>query len=387
MAARSTPTPAAAVVSFLINGHGGQWRHPVGLLWPARWFNQQAAIGAAFDPIACRMATTTNTTTTTATTTTTGSTTRIWVHGPAGSKMQGPKKKSPLARWAQLGHINTPTFSSIASFSFSSRLRCSSHHLESSSFRPRCSCFAARRPLALGRIAHPVDLQLVDLLRPPNQRWMPLPWMAPKWRIPRVQSDSVLRPCGHPSSAPTWYLSGRGHSEPPGFTRPPGCPLLPQGVPSSFPAAPPPWLCGPRPTAALGFQPLPVFNAVSGDHITRHMFGLPRREPSPVYIHVDITHTVADVQLALRRMFANRGLTVQRPIPGDPSLPIRAMTNERQGLSIYLPSPPEESPPLQQGDVRGAAAHIRASSSAWARAAAATCFEETGRYDHGRRGR
>ena len=111
--------------SILLNGHGGQWRHPVGLLWPARWFNQQAAICAAFDPIACRMATTTNTTTT-ATTTTTGST-RIWVHGPAGSKMQGPKK-SPLARWAQLGHINTPTFSSIASFSFSSRLRCPSHH-------------------------------------------------------------------------------------------------------------------------------------------------------------------------------------------------------------------------------------------------------------------
>jgi hypothetical protein len=32
----------------------------------------------------------------------------IWVHGPAGSKMQGPK--SPLARWTQLGHIITPTF-------------------------------------------------------------------------------------------------------------------------------------------------------------------------------------------------------------------------------------------------------------------------------------
>jgi hypothetical protein len=40
----------------------------------------------------------------------------IWVHGPAGSKMQGPKK-SPLARWAQLGHIITPIFSSIAVFS------------------------------------------------------------------------------------------------------------------------------------------------------------------------------------------------------------------------------------------------------------------------------
>ena len=39
------------------NGHGGQWRHPGRGLWPARWFNQQAAIvGAAFDPIACRVA-------------------------------------------------------------------------------------------------------------------------------------------------------------------------------------------------------------------------------------------------------------------------------------------------------------------------------------------
>ena len=93
----------------------------------------------------------------------------------------------------------------------------------------------------------------------------------------------------------------------------------------------------------------------------------------------------------LRGMFPNPGLTVATPIPEDPSLPIRAVTNERQGLSKYLPSPPEEeSPPLQE-DERDEAARI------WANevpqdvvgllAAAAARFEETGLYGHRRRGR
>ena len=95
----------------------------------------------------------------------------------------------------------------------------------------------------------------------------------------------------------------------------------------------------------------------------------------------------------LRGMFPNPGLTVATPIPEDPSLPIRAVTNEvRQGLSKYLPSPTdeEESPPLQE-DEKDEAARI------WANevpqdvvgllAAAAARFEETGRYGHRRRGR
>ena len=55
---------------------------------------------------------------------------------------------------------------------------------------------------------------------------------------------------------------------------------------------------------------------------------------------VDITHTVADVEYVLQGMFSNPRLTVAMPIPEDPSLPIRAVTNERQGLSIiFLPLP------------------------------------------------
>ena len=86
----------------------------------------------------------------------------------------------------------------------------------------------------------------------------------------------------------------------------------------------------------LGFRPLPVFNAVSGNHMTRHTVGQP---PQVYYIIVDITHTVADVEPVLRRMFSNPRVTVVRPIPEDPSLSIRAVTNERQGLSVYLPLP------------------------------------------------
>ena len=82
---------------------------------------------------------------------------------------------------------------------------------------------------------------------------------------------------------------------------------------------------------------MPVFNAVSGDHMTatsnaREWMSL---EPYPVHIMVDITHTVADVEYVLRGMFSNPRLTVAMPIPEDPSLPIRAvMTKEMQGLYI-----------------------------------------------------
>jgi hypothetical protein len=102
--------------------------------------------------------------------------------------------------------------------------------------------------------------------------------------------------------------------------------------------------------AMLGFRPLPVFNAVSGDHMTatsnaREWMSL---EPYPVHIMVDITHTVADVESVLRSMFSNPWITVTMPKPEDPSLPIRAMMkNEVQGLYIYLPSQPGEFPPPQ----------------------------------------
>ena len=92
-----------------------------------------------------------------------------------------------------------------------------------------------------------------------------------------------------------------------------------------------PWM--PRPMATLGFLPLPVFDAVSGNRMmTRH-------GRLVYYVNVDITHTVADVEPVLRRMFSNPRLTVGRPIPEDPSLPILAVTNKRQGLSIILPLP------------------------------------------------
>ena len=84
----------------------------------------------------------------------------------------------------------------------------------------------------------------------------------------------------------------------------------------------------------LGFRSLPVFNALSGDHMIR--------QGRLAYVDVDITHTVADVEPVLRLMFSNPRLTVARPIPEDSSMPIRAVTNERQGLSIILPSPPYE---------------------------------------------
>ena len=144
----------------------------------------------------------------------------------------------------------------------------------------------------------------------------------------------------------------------------------------------------------MGFRPLPVFNAVSGNHMTNaqrarhilksifendHMMTPPVREqiramePDMLYLNVDITHTVADAQSALRRWFQDPQLTVVKPNPEDPSLPIRAMTtNEmQQGLYIYLPSPPEK----------------KGSLSALKRKAAALRFEKNGRDDHGRRGR
>ena len=82
--------------------------------------------------------------------------------------------------------------------------------------------------------------------------------------------------------------------------------------------------------ATLGFLRLPVFNAFSGNHM--------ELRGRKAYVNVCIlTHTVGDVVLVLRNMFSNPLLTMVRPIPEDPSLPIRAVTNERQGLSIYLP--------------------------------------------------
>ena len=84
--------------------------------------------------------------------------------------------------------------------------------------------------------------------------------------------------------------------------------------------------------ATLGFLRLPVFNAFSGNHM--------ELRGRKAYVNVCIlTHTVGDVVLVLRNMFSNPLLTMVRPIPEDPSLPIRAVTNERQGLSIILPLP------------------------------------------------
>jgi hypothetical protein len=84
--------------------------------------------------------------------------------------------------------------------------------------RIRCSCFAARRPLALGM----ADLLMRFDLGPPMRAprfWMPrLPWFTPKWRFSRVQSDSALLPFTHPAGVGNRRL-GRWHSEPPGFAR------------------------------------------------------------------------------------------------------------------------------------------------------------------------
>ena len=75
---------------------------------------------------------------------------------------------------------------------------------------PRCSCFAARRPLALGM----ADLMWVDLGSPMRAPpvWMPrLPWFPPKWRCSTVQSDSNLLLCTHPPSIRN-RRPGRWHS-------------------------------------------------------------------------------------------------------------------------------------------------------------------------------
>ena len=123
----------------------------------------------------------------------------------------------------------------------------------------------------------------------------------------------------------------------------------PPGGVQQPPPVKPPWLCSPWSQAMMGFRPLKVFNAFSGNHMTRYNF---LDEPYPVHIMVDITHTVADVEYILQGMFSNPRLTVAMPIPAeDPSLPIRAvMTKEmQQGLYICLPSlPEEESPPQDQ---------------------------------------
>jgi hypothetical protein len=236
----------------------------------------------------------------------------------------------------------------------------------------------------------------VDLGPPPPLR--SLPWFAPKWRFSRVQSESVLlafRPGAKYNNLRTGRR--RPYSEPPGFNRPAGA-QQPLVVPAPPPAAPPPWLCGAEPEATLGFRPLPVFNAVSGNHMTnaqraRHILKsifendhmtppvreqIRAMEPDMLYLNVDITHTVADAQSALRRWFQDPQLTVVKPNPEDPSLPIRAMTtNEmQQGLYIYLPSPPE------RGSLGG-----RHLFRALKRNAAALRFEKNGRDDHGRRGR
>ena len=206
-------------------------------------------------------------------------------------------------------------------------------------FRP-CSCCAARRPLALGM----ADLMRVDLGPPPLLR--SLPWFAPKWRFSRMQSESVLLPYYRMDP---WTGRRRPYSEPPGFNRPAGAQ---QPLVQAPPTAPLPWLCGPQPQeATLGFRPLPVFNALSGDHMTiaqraRHISGhdhvTPPGEPCMLYLNVDITHTAADVELVLRQWFSDEQIRVAKPISEDPSLPIRAMmtTNETQGLHIYFPSPP-----------------------------------------------
>ena len=108
---------------------------------------------------------------------------------------------------------------------------------------------------------------------------------------------------------------------------------------------------------------MPVFNALSGDHMTiaqraRHILAgifendhhmappvhkqILAQEPCMLYLNVDITHTAADVELVLRQWFSDEQIRVAKPISEDPSLPIRAMmtTNETQGLHIYFPSPP-----------------------------------------------
>jgi hypothetical protein len=145
--------------------------------------------------------------------------------------------------------------------------------------------------------------------------------------------------------------------------------------------------------AMLGFRPLPVFNAVSGDHMTATSNAAEwlSLEPYPVHIMVDITHTVADVESVLRSMFSNPWITVTMPKPEDPSLPIRAMMkNEVQGLYIYLPSQPEGFPPPQDQyppprSVRYPAPSLRDRTALDPRTLRDTL--ETGRYGQRRRGR
>jgi hypothetical protein len=246
---------------------------------------------------------------------------------------------------------------------FSSRLRCSSSHHRFVGVRS--SCFAARRPLALGM----ADLMWFDLGRPIHAPpCLPGPRFTPKWRFSRVQSDSNLLLFGDPSSVGNRSPCGRWHSEPPGFARR-GCvarrmrrrervarrmlgprppvPVMPYGSttaaqppvkapPCSHPPNAPLAVAGWRPMmATLGFLRLPVFNAFSGNHM--------ELRGRTAYVNVCIlTHTVGDVVLVLRNMFSNPLLTMVRPIPEDPSLPIRAVTNgRRQGLSIYLPLLPQ----------------------------------------------
>jgi hypothetical protein len=194
--------------------------------------------------------------------------------------------------------------------------------------------------LALGM----AGLMRVDL--GPEIRYPPF-WIWP--RFSRVQSESVLLPFGLGLGTVLRTGRRRPYSEPPGFNRPAGAQ---QPLVQAPPTAPLPWLCGPQPQeATLGFRPLPVFNALSGDHMTiaqraRHISGhdhvTPPGEPCMLYLNVDITHTAADVELVLRQWFSDEQIRVAKPISEDPSLPIRAMmtTNETQGLHIYFPSPP-----------------------------------------------
>ena len=136
----------------------------------------------------------------------------------------------------------------------------------------------------------------------------------------------------------------RRHSAPPAIFR-----HVPGNGPIPFKAPPPhssmatyPRI---RPMATLGFCRLPVFNAVSGSHMTRPVATSSVVEPVPAYVNVDITHTAGDVELRLREMFSNPRLTLIAPRPADESMPIRALTNERQGLLIYLPQPSSEASP------------------------------------------
>ena len=72
---------------------------------------------------------------------------------------------------------------------FSSRLRCSSSHHRFVGVRS--SCFAARRPLALGM----ADLMWFDLGRPIHAPpCLPGPRFTPKWRFSKVHSRSDIPP-------------------------------------------------------------------------------------------------------------------------------------------------------------------------------------------------